>query len=313
MKPLDGAHRLGRFVLAATACAVVAPGARADEDVLTAVYSQVSDDYVRAKLPDGSFQPETYTFGEGGHLAGPMRDDSVDTLSFMELAKVIAAPLADMEYIPADGRDPNETKMLIMVYWGKTSGTENSSGSTTYENLQSSQPGTPPPPVVPAGNSHVAPGGAKTNAAAAAARQNAYTGAMAAAAAENNLRDQIDGQNAALLGYDGELAATAGQEMTAFRLRRADLIGEIEENRYLVVLMAYDFQELWKHKKHKLLWVTRMSVRERGTDFTKVLPAMVRYGSQFFGRDSQGLVRKTLPVGRVDVGEVKSLGVVPEK
>jgi hypothetical protein len=56
-----------------------------------------------------------------------------------------------------------------------------------------------------------------------------------------------------------------------------------------------------------------MSVRERGTDFGKVLPSMVRYGSQYFGQDSRGLLRKPLPIGRVDVGEVKSLGVVPEK
>jgi hypothetical protein len=59
--------------------------------------------------------------------------------------------------------------------------------------------------------------------------------------------------------------------------------------------------------------VTRLSVRERGTDFTKVLPSMVNYGSQYFGMDSHGLVRKALPQGHVEVGEIKSLGEVPEK
>lgn len=317
MKRIDPPHRFSRLLIAASGCAVLVGAqspARADNEVITAVYSQVSDDYHRTKLPDGSFQAEAYTFGEGGHLAGPMRDDSVDKLSFLELAKIAAVPLADQKFIPAGEGDPNETRILIMVYWGKTSGTEHSSGSVAYQNLQASQLGPPtPPPPPPSGNTHVSPGGAQTAAIARAARENNLTGTLAAVSAENNLRNQIDAQNAALLGYDGELAASAELEMTAFRLRRDDLVAEIEENRYLVVLMAYDFQELWKHKRHKLLWVTRMSVCERGTDFTKILPAMVGYGSQYFGQDSGGLLRKPLPMGRVDVGAVKSLGVVPEK
>ncbi len=313
MKTPDVTRGLCRLIVTAACCAA-ATRARADDGVITAVYSLVSDDYARARLPDGSLLPESYTFGEGGHLAGPMRDDSVDKLSFLELAKIVAVPLAEQKYVSAGERDPNDTRILIMIYWGKTSGTENSSSSVAFQNLQSNQVGPPPPPPPPpSGNNHVSPGSANAAAVEQSARENAFSGALAAVSAENNLRNQIDAQNAALLGYDGELAASASLEMTAFRLRHQDLISEIEENRYLVVLMAYDFQELWKHKKHKLLWVTRMSVRERGTDFGKVLPAMVKYGSQFFGKDSQGLLRKPLPLGRVDIGDVKTLGVVPEK
>jgi hypothetical protein len=145
------------------------------------------------------------------------------------------------------------------------------------------------------------------------ARQDTTTGAFASVAAENALRDQADLRNARLLGYDAELAAASGLEMTAFRNRRDDLIAEIEENRYFIVLMAYDFQALWKHKQHKLLWVARMSVRERGTNFTRVLPSMVQYASQFFGEDSHGLLRRTLPQGHVEVGELRNLGDVPQK
>jgi len=38
-----------------------------------------------------------------------------------------------------------------------------------------------------------------------------------------------------------------------------------------VVLMAYDFQLLWKEKKHKLLWETRFSIRQRHNDFDRQL------------------------------------------
>ena len=131
--------------------------------------------------------------------------------------------------------------------------------------------------------------------------------------AENNMRIQNDARNAAILGFDTELAEATGMEATAFRLRRNDLFEEIEANRYFVVLMAYDFQAIWKHKQHKLLWVTRMSVRERGSNFGEILPAMVLYASQFCGEDSHGLLRKKLPEGRVDLGDIKSLDVLPEK
>jgi hypothetical protein len=89
--------------------------ALADGDVVTAVSSQVSSDYVRKRLPDGSIEPETYTFGKGGHLAGTMRDDSVDKLDFMDLAKTIAVPLASRQYVPATDKDPNATHLLRLA------------------------------------------------------------------------------------------------------------------------------------------------------------------------------------------------------
>jgi hypothetical protein len=286
----------------------------ADQDVVTAVSSQASSDYVRTRKPDGSFQPETYTFGEGGFMAGAARDDSIDKLSFLDLARMLSVPLAAQGYVPEADRDPNKTKLLILVYWGKTNGAESASNTVAYQNLQSTQVGSQPPAIpAPSGNSHVAASATSMASVVQAAGQEAYTGALAAAAAENNMRNQVDSRNAAILGYDSELAATTGLEMTAMRNRRQDVVAEIEESRYLVVLMAYDFQDLWKHKLHKLLWVTRLSVRERGTDFTKMLPSMVNYGSQYFGMDSHGLVRKALPQGHVEVGAIKSLGEVPEK
>ena len=92
------------------------------------------------------------------------------------------------------------------------------------------------------------------------------------------------------------------------KYRRDELISEIEENRYFVVLMAYDFQLLWKQKKHKLLWESRFSIRQRDHAFDKDLATMAKFASQYFGQDTHGLVRKTIPLGRVDIGEVKSLG-----
>jgi hypothetical protein len=124
---------------------------------------------------------------------------------------------------------------------------------------------------------------------------------------ENHIRDQLDFKNAMMLGYDssGLVETERGKYLshTALREEGDDERAEIEENRYFVVLMAYDFQLLWKQKKHKLLWETRFSINERHNEFDKALPAMAQYASQYFGEPSNGLVRQRLLNADVQIGE----------
>jgi hypothetical protein len=132
---------------------------------------------------------------------------------------------------------------------------------------------------------------------------------LAVVSVENRTRDKINWQNAELLGYEKELAEVSGLEFTALRGRRQDLLDEIEDDRYYVVLMAFDFQMMWKTKKHKLLWETRFSIRQHHNDFEKQLAAMTENASKYFGQDSHGVVRKPVPEGRVAVGDVKVISV----
>jgi len=233
----------------------IQPAARAAEgaEVITAVSSTVSRDYVRARLPDGEFAPEGYTFGKGGHYQGPINDSTIDALGFAAVAADIAGPLAGQNYLPS--LDPTKTRLLIMVYWGTTS---------------------------PYGASAGGP--------------------------DEDQRNFIDYRNAQMLGYNsGEgLVGTdwaAMLQTTALRWRGHDQVMDIESPRYFVVLMAYDFQLMWKQKKHKLLWDARFSLDESRSDFGKALPAMAQYASRYFGQDSHGLVRKPVPLGHVEVGQ----------
>jgi hypothetical protein len=300
------------------------PLARAAEGTLvTAVSSRVGDGYVRARLDNGSFEPETYAFGEGGLWGGPTRDDTIDKLHFVDVARTVAVPLAAQNYLPA--KDPKQTKLLIMVYWGATAGAGGASSSVAHQNLSSASqhlsnlqsPVMAAPPyagIMEAPNTRFGPDVTRDPLIALVAKQSAeseFASAMAAVALENRQRDKDDWQNARILGYDSELAATAGPEFTVQHKRQQDLIEEIEEDRYFVVLMAYDFQMMWKEKKHRLLWETRLSIRQRHHDFANQLAAMVENASRYFGQDSRGLVREPLPEGRVTLGEVKVLGVVP--
>jgi hypothetical protein len=122
-----------------------------------------------------------------------------------------------------------------------------------------------------------------------------------------------------MLGYDapGTIGTDYGSHIRGGPLgaERQELITEIEENRYFVVLMAYDFPLLWKQKKHKLLWETRFSINERHNAFDHALPVMAQYASKYFGHPTNGLLRNQVQEGQVEIGDIKSLGEVaaPQK
>jgi hypothetical protein len=280
-------------------------------DGITAVASKASSDYKRARLPDGTFQPEFYSFGKGGNWGGEIKDPTIDKLSFLDVAHVIAVPLAGQKYFPA--RDPNKTRLLIMVYWGTTAVPGPSSDSIALSQFQAAQDNLNQFLISSSVDirQKTVGGGAQADAAIAQ-----WSEAAQMLTVENHVRDRSDFANALLLGYDspGFIGTEYGNYVrgTPLSVERDDLYNEIEENRYFVVLMAYDFQLVWKQKKHKLLWETRFSIRERDHQFDRDLPAMAQYASQYFGQDSHGLIRKEVPLGHVEIGELKSLGEAQE-
>ena len=275
-----------------------------------AVAAKVSSDYVRAKNPDGSVQEETYAFGKGGYWSGPLADTTIDRLDFLDVAHTLALPLAAQHYVPA--KDPKTTRLLIMVYWGTTVAPEGASDSPIYQNLQQASEALNR--VWPASQQHDTYGNSLPPPPQAVGQAEALTTAIAAVQAENRQRDLADRRNAMMLGYDSWWNATFdAQNGTALEVRKQDMLNELEEDRYFVVLMAYDFQLLEKEKKHKLLWETRFSIRERNNQFDKQLASMASEASKFFGKDSRGLNHDPLPEGRVELGEIRDLGTVSGK
>jgi hypothetical protein len=313
-----------RFIVGG-AVAIAAPlAAFGDSDTAAvAISARTSPDYVRPQLPNGSFQAETFAFGKGGLFAGAAKDATIDKVDFMEVAKTVAVPLAGQSYVSSN--DPKATKLLIMVYWGTTHAPEHSTHSAASQNLQIANAaalGANNPQVAhfnPADS--MAPptmaGTASTGYAIRSPEQidmdNAMSGAMAAVSAEDRAREQADARNASLLGYDTAWDEAAGYKGTPLDFRRKELLDELEEGRYFVVLMAYDFQMMWKQKKAKLLWETRYSIRDRGNDFEKQLAAMSAQASKYFGQNTGGLIRKAIPMGRVDIGEQRVLADESQK
>jgi hypothetical protein len=284
---------------------------------ITSISSVAAAGYVREKRADGSWKPETFAFGQGGHVVGRSAAGAIDKMGFDDLVKVIAVPLAARNYRQAD--DPADANLLIMIYWGTTSGTEGASGSAEYQNLQANQKAPAPPPMHPdpatarGGNGAADPQIAQMNQINSRLSEANFDSALQMVTAEDSERRLADMRNAQVLGYDSEFAVSPALQNTVLGGRIDQMMKEVEEDRYFVVMMAYDFQKLWKDKKRKLLWVTRISIRQRGNDFAKILPAMMQDASDYFGRDSHGLQRREIQEGHVEVGEPVSIGVLPSK
>jgi hypothetical protein len=308
---------LPRLVLATAAMSGAALGGFAESsDQITAVSAKASPDYIRTRLPNGTYRTETYAFGEGGHYGGPMIDQSIDKLKFIDVARVISVPLAEQNFWP--DRDPKKTSLLVMVYWGLTDVPPPDSSSFAYANLSQIQNKI-------ANTEGQASGGgggkgyhpANSNKGASDWMLAELSSAVTVMNLVNQQRAQTDFLNASMLGYDSE--GVIGTEYglyvrgTPLGYRRDELVGEIEDHRYFVVLMAYDFQLMWKQRKHKLLWETRFSIRQNHNNFDRDLEAMARAASGYFGQNTGGLVRKPIPVGHVDIGAVESLGAVQGK
>ena len=88
-----------------------------------------------------------------------------------------------------------------------------------------------------------------------------------------------------------------------------DLIADIEEPRYYIILSAFDFQRTVREQKPKLQWVTRMSMRAPGNSFAEKAAAMVAYAATRFGQNTDGLERKAMPNYKVNLEDTKFLGV----
>jgi len=292
-------------------------------DPVVAVFSRTMNGYARTVLPDNSYKPETYAFADGGRLSANIKDASLDQITFAQVAGVVAASLKRHAYINTS--DVNHADLLIFVSYGSTTGVDeesyrNATGSLSADFHTMSNPSTVsgnpnglgsinrggpigPGPLGPgiAVGLGLSAGGAididmelRLDAAAA------MDSSLNRIAMANQDRDQVNRFNAEILGYGETLSDT--NFLRPYSNTARDVLREVEESRYFVVLKAYDFQRLRNHQGKRLLWELRYSIPRGGNRFDEQLVGMTRFASQFSGQDVNRLVRRPLKEGRIEIG-----------
>jgi hypothetical protein len=277
---------LGRFFLLGgwIAIAVALPGAFASDPTspsneITAVSSKVFNGYKRGTLSDGSFQPEKYGFAVGG-----------------ELSRISAG----LEEPPPPATADSTIDGISFAAIART--IEGPLAAQKY--VPTGEPRAADLLIVVFWGRTIG--------------SNAFDGTLMGHR-DGGDRDAINAQNAKLLGFFSERVFDQGYDDPANMMSNirkqlySGTIDAIEDDRYFVILQAFDFQAVWKRRNVKLLWETRFSLSQRHHDFGKDLQGMAQVAAPYFGQDSHGLIRRSVPEGHVDIGDVKSLGPLPEK
>jgi len=280
---------------------------RKDDMLVTVISSKIYNGYQRTQTADGKTKPETYAFGDGEALTEGAVDRYLEKVTFSEVAQTLAGPLAQQAYIT--GSPPAQTDLLIMVKWGSTGMHDNSAAGGTAAGLPYFMPTEVAPGVFSKPSNPMVEqmpvqpgvmgggGGADTDPLRAFEQMTGF---------QNQIRDRSNARTARLLGYDDELERIRLYDaFVGMKDYQAELVSDLEDARYFVVLVAYDFQKLWKEKQKKVLWITRYSIRSRGSRFDRDLAAMSQMASKYFGQDTNGLKRDV--GGRVNLGELKIL------
>lgn len=273
---------------------------------LTVISSTVHNGYQREKLPDGSLKPVSYAFGEGTFEPGSIADGTLNRVKFPQLATLLSAPLAKLGFHPSP--DANKIDQLIVVHWGRTIGWDTKGYGDAYSTLNQAHatmkaafptltPDMKPDPGAPSTRGLLGTPGAAGE----------FDNMVLTLELQEEARARSNAQNALLLGYYGTLEHIPTFWGNLVSHRREQLLGELEDDRYYVIVAAYDFQSAVKSRQRKILWITRFSLDTRGNDFDQAIDRMVQAASSYFGRSSDGLQRQRLPNGRATPGKLEVL------
>jgi hypothetical protein len=282
----------------------------AEDSLITSVYASASDDYRRVKRADGSFEPEYYALSNGGYSPGIGRDPSIDEVPFPTLAGVVAQHLARQNYLLAP--DSKSADLLILIQWGSTIPFDDAFHRNRVDQLAGAMNAMNNTKV--AGPVARTPDGIQSDASSVAqASQSELGSELLMMEMANNMRDRANEKNARLLGYSGAINSVSDLRNSAGGSTHfSDLISDIENRRYYVIVTAYDFRSAMREKKKKFLWSTRVSIQAQGNRFDERVMTMMANAGRQFGQNNRHLIRQYQQAPKINLGELKILGIVPE-
>lgn len=256
--------------------------------------SVANDAYVTRKDGADEVNLETYMFFEGRFFGGKTKDASISKVSFNDLILSLAENMKDRNYYPAVKRE--DADLLVVVHWGVT-GTDDDfrellayedPGVTDYSELGGS------------GNPDGSIGGAGVQ-----SDPMPYEGLIAHGGTAYG-----DGINAELLGFERVLNRNELSKADRYTLKY-----ELREERYFIILMAYDYPTMREGGGNKLLWSTRFSVNATGVNFVEAYPALSRAASTYFGTHLDDLTKtKThFGEGEIDLGDLEIVESLDKK
>ncbi|MDA1066247.1 MAG: hypothetical protein O3C43_07070 [Verrucomicrobia bacterium] len=276
--------------LAATllACLILTTDLQAANRVV--LKAQASEDFVKARALDPTKKIQTYQFMKGNVHVGLTSDPSMKGIPFESILNDLAINLQKEGFYMH--KDKSKGDLLIVVHYGVTDveiSYEEFMGYNTEEDFGLTDE------VFSAG----AGGAAIDFATIDAINSASFNLGSSATGATSNRQGEF--YKAQLLGMERAYSdkITQGEEH--------DLKSMLAEERYFIVLMAYDYTK-FKNAEAELLWSTRYSIRTLGQSFGEAIQELNYIASDYFGKNIEGLTKQRVTdESRVKMGEIEVL------
>lgn len=247
--------------------------------------SEASTTYNEVKENEEGAKYETYVFIKGNFYDGDFADKSLRAASFEEVAATLAENMKQRNYYPSSS--PSEGDLLIVVHYGTTSVEQDLEELFLLDSTD--------PYAMQEGDEFAE---VYSDDFVDLADLNDF-GANHVAQHQDTMRNNRLGINKAL----NRKNITEAEEF--------DLRVEMQDERYFIILMAYDYRKLRSVNERELLWTTRFSVPAIGTNFEDAYPALARAASAYYGTSLEKYAKTSthFGTGTVEIGTLETVGV----
>lgn len=247
------------------------------------VRAEAWDEFTTDRARDPDKKILRYRFLKGNYHPGTIADPSMKELKFEDIVHDIALNLGKNNFIPDP--DPEKTDLIIVVHWGRTRPAEDSlqelHGYTSLDDMGGLEPDGS---ILFSNPSNIS-----------SELEFNYNASLSIA--ESNAGNAY--YKSQLLGME-EAFGSKGSRYEEERMKRM-----IDEERYFIILMAYDYKKL-KEGETVLLWRTRYSMRALGQSFTDAIGQMNHVAGDYFGQNMKGLITKRFnDEADVKIGDVE--------
>ena len=250
--------------------------------------TQASEEFITARAQDPSKKIQTYQFMKGNFHKGFTSDHTMKEVTFEGILYDLAMNLRKQGFYMHEDRSQGD--LLIVVHSGVTDveiDYEDFMGYTSEEDMGLTDE------ILNAGA-----GGEAIDVAAIDA-MNSLNFNLSSSNTTGSGNRQSEAYKAQLLGLERAYS-------DRIPIQEAyDLRAMLEEERYFIVLMAYDYPS-FKKGEAKLMWSTRYSIRMLGQTFSEAIQEMNVVASDYFGKNLAGLTQKRVTdTSRVEMGEIE--------
>jgi hypothetical protein len=250
-----------------------------------AIKAEADVDYLKEREKDGSAKPMTYQVAKGKFYRGGMNDKRMEEFTFEDIVNDMVEHLNKQKFYPHQGEGTGD--MLIVIHYGVTEYEESIMelmGYTSEEEMGLSSEFE---------FEGLAPDASSMNAIADLGFNQSTTQTLS----DSNKRSM--GHKAKLLGMEKAFGFYTNKQ------DEYELKSMLDEERYFVILMAYDILSI-KMGVPKLLWTTRYSIRAIGQNFDDAIKGMNEIAGDYYGQSFKGLNLKRLhDDSKVEIGDIE--------